>query len=773
MKDWLCINCKLQILHTGIKNIVRNKKEMRRKTLEKIREQGGASSKLFWSDLGKRKRKRRSIPRLKSKIGQVVESQEEVVEELAKHWEELGSRKESESTMEEDRMEGSEVRSDLCEMVTFDEVVGILKQLKRGKATGPDGIPNEMMMYGGTRMVVTMVQLFNLVVQQACCPKDWRRSYIVPLYKDGDPETASNYRGIALGSCVAKVLAKLLSRRLGIFAEEEILTEAQGGFRSERRCADQILILRGVCELRRKEKKGTYMAFLDVSEAYDTVWREGLWRKMQQYGVEEKFVRICRGLYKGIEASVVLEGEQSRWFPVETGLRQGCPLSPLLYSIYIMDMMKQLEEKGLGVKMDGIWCGGLMYADDIVLLAETGDELQGMLDVVGHYAQEWKFRFNARKSKTMVVGANSEESWSISGEKMEAVTAFKYLGVWLDQKMRGNVQMERMREKAEEWAGRTEWMSRVNGQIEVERGRLVWELLARPSLEHAASVWWTGGKVASKRLEAVQDRVGRRLLGASRSVAGVAVRGDLGWKKLEERREEKKMLYGRRVERLDDRRLVKMIMKKMRDYGSASWQGEYDVLLRKYGLEGRETGSAKEWKGRFHDKNCRDWMEEIEGKSSLKWYQLVKEEAGLEEYTRSLAGQEGIRLRFRLRTGSAGLFEDKKRCRMCDDERCVLCNSCEVEHVEHFLVRCEEFRWERQDLLDKIRQMEGTQEWIDEYGRVGDEGKMALLLGRNVKSLERKVSNRVDECVMEEVRKWWQRRKELVYGGSPHEPGPL
>ena len=66
---------------------------------------------------------------------------------------------------------------------------------------------------------------------------------------------------------------------------------------------------------------------------------------------------------------------------------------------------------------------------------------------------------------------------------------------------------ERIREKAEEWAGKTKWMSQVNGQMEVERGKLVWELLARPCLEHAASVWSTGGNVASKMLEAVQERV--------------------------------------------------------------------------------------------------------------------------------------------------------------------------------------------------------------------------------------------------------------------------
>ena len=123
----------------------------------------------------------------------------------------------------------------------------------------------------------------------------------------------------------------------------------------------------------------------------------------------------------------------------------------------------------------------------------------------------------------------------------------------------------------------------------------MWELLARPSLEHAASVWWTGGKIVGKKLEADQDRVSKKVRGASRSVAGVGVQGDLGWKKLEAQKkgEEKKMLYGRRVKRLDDSRLVEVIARKREECGRISWWGEYDQLLRKYGLDDNERGSAQ------------------------------------------------------------------------------------------------------------------------------------------------------------------------------------
>ena len=79
--------------------------------------------------------------------------------------------------------------------------------------------------------------------------------------------------------------------------------------------------------------------------------REGLWKKMWEYGVEESFVRLCKGLCEGVQASVQVDGQQSRWFRVEEGLRQGCPLSPLLYSIYIMGMVEELERESLGVNL--------------------------------------------------------------------------------------------------------------------------------------------------------------------------------------------------------------------------------------------------------------------------------------------------------------------------------------------------------------------------------------------------------------------------------------
>ena len=84
---------------------------------------------------------------------------------------------------------------------------------------------------------------------------------------------------------------------------------------------------------------------------------------MRHYSVEEKFVKVCEGLYSGVETRVVMKGGKARWLGVERGLRQGCPLSPLLFNIYLMGMVEELERAQLGVKLEDHWCGDLMYAD--------------------------------------------------------------------------------------------------------------------------------------------------------------------------------------------------------------------------------------------------------------------------------------------------------------------------------------------------------------------------------------------------------------------------
>ena len=111
----------------------------------------------------------------------------------------------------------------ICEEVSWKEVMEVMKCLKRGKAAGPDGIMNKMLMYGGGWLVVVMLLMMNVVMKSECSPLDWKRSLLVPLHKDSGVKQVGNYRRIALGCSVVKVFMRVLARKLERFAED--LTE--------------------------------------------------------------------------------------------------------------------------------------------------------------------------------------------------------------------------------------------------------------------------------------------------------------------------------------------------------------------------------------------------------------------------------------------------------------------------------------------------------------------------------------------------------------------
>ena len=107
--------------------------------------------------------------------------------------------------------------------------------------------------------------------------------------------------------------------------------KAQGGFRRNRRTTDQVFVVSGIGQIRRSQGKKTWMAFLDFKKAFPSVWREGLWEKMKEYGIDGKFLRVCQNLYCDVGARVRVGKVFSERYTIEEGLRQGCILSPSLF----------------------------------------------------------------------------------------------------------------------------------------------------------------------------------------------------------------------------------------------------------------------------------------------------------------------------------------------------------------------------------------------------------------------------------------------------------
>ena len=209
---------------------------------------------------------------------------------------------------------------------TAESISDTLRGLKSGKAPGVDGIPNDFLKYGGDAMIRSLSDLFTFISDCEQIPNEWQRGIIIPLHKSGSVYDLDNYRGITtLSSNVYKLFSKTLETHIvGYLESNNILGDSQGAFRKDRRIEDHIFSLQGICALSRSSKKPLYLAFLDLSKAFDRVWRDGLFAKLWQSGIQGKVWRLVKDIYKNVENKVLFGDIESTWFEKEYGVKQGC-----------------------------------------------------------------------------------------------------------------------------------------------------------------------------------------------------------------------------------------------------------------------------------------------------------------------------------------------------------------------------------------------------------------------------------------------------------------
>ena len=158
--------------------------------------------------------------------------------------------------------------------------------------------------------------------------------------------------------------------------------------------------------MRNRGKDKVFIGFLDISKAFPSVFQDGLWYKLRKIGIDGRMWRVVRDLYRVSECAVRVNGVADDFYRDEVGLREGCVLSPLLFSLYINGMAKEITDRGDGWMVGGRKISLLMFADDVAIIARSAEGLQGNLDIATGYSHIWNFRFNVGrdKSEVMIIG---------------------------------------------------------------------------------------------------------------------------------------------------------------------------------------------------------------------------------------------------------------------------------------------------------------------------------------------------------------------------------
>ncbi len=330
---------------------------------------------------------------------------------------------------------------------TMVELESALGALKANSAPGQSGIGNDVILEladvkGFKRL---LLNLFNGCLEGGSIPQAWSHCEMFFLYKGkGDPLLPSSYRAIALLDSFVKLYERLLCHRLQEWVtEQDIIPPSQFGFRAASGTLDAIFVFwKLILHFVHLHKGTLFVALIDFKSAFPSVDRNLLFARLAALGLSRKFSLALHSLFEKNSFQLRLGGEVSASFPVTTGLREGSVLSPLLFSIFISDLEREVLAPFPSSSFltrdcifQGVTVNGLLFADDLVIFSRSEAGLKMRLKLLKSYVDSRKLTVNTAKCEIVSFGSppGANFSFKFGGQEIPVVRRCKYLGVLFDQ----------------------------------------------------------------------------------------------------------------------------------------------------------------------------------------------------------------------------------------------------------------------------------------------------------------------------------------------------
>ena len=437
--------------------------------------------------------------------------------------------------------------------LTLAELNDAIRRLKPKRAPGKDGVCNEMIKHLGPSARKTLLELFNLSWRTRVFPSAWKEAIVIPIPKKGkDPTQKTSYRPVSLLSCLGKTLERMINKRLLWYLEDNnLITKEQTAFRKNRSTEDQLVYLAQSIENSFQEKKKTVATFIDLSKAFDKMWKEGLLLKLLRAGVTGHMFKWIKSFLHHRTARVKLGSNLSYTFKVREGVPQGGVISPTLFVVFINDITANLTRH----------ISRALHADDFAMWNASEStqtatvRMQEALDKTCKWAKNWCVTINSQKTVASLFSlSNTKESiqLKVNNQQIPQEDTPTFLGVKLDKKLTWNPHIREAEKKATKRLSLLKKLAGTKWGASSSILKTVYTGNVRPVMEYGSAAWATAAKSNTSRLAKLQNAGMRIITGGLKTTPIHTLETTTGLRSLELRREEKTLIQSQKLKRLPE-----------------------------------------------------------------------------------------------------------------------------------------------------------------------------------------------------------------------------